>query len=293
MTELAFDGVDSFDLTQIFECGQTFRWRREADGGYAGAAGLRHAKVSFTRGASASDGCVRIRVADGAGEDERAFWENYFDLGRDYKRLQRELAESGDVMARAVEYGCGIRILNQDPWEMLISFIISQNNNIPRIRGCVERLCDTFGPEIAGYDGSRRRGFPGVERLAALSAADLDPCGLGYRAEYILCAARRALEAGGAAWLESLRGAEFEAAEQELLEIHGIGPKVAACILLFGLGKAEAFPVDVWVRRAMRRFYDLDVKPNAVARRIAAERFGSCAGIAQQYLFYYIKNEQS
>jgi N-glycosylase/DNA lyase len=263
----------------------------ERAGGRAGAGGGRTGAEAGGDGGKAGERADGRTVAGGGGKTgEEGFWENYLDLRKDYGGIKRGLAAEDEVMARAVRCGQGIRILNQDPWETLISFIISQNNHIPRIRGCIESLCANFGRVLAGKDGESRRAFPDIGVLAALSAEDLAPCGLGYRAEYIVRAARRTAEAGGRQWLESLRGVELRRAEEELLKIHGVGPKVAACVLLFGLGKTEAFPVDVWVRRAMRDLYGVDERNGAAARDYAAARFGRHAGLAQQYLFYYMKH---
>jgi N-glycosylase/DNA lyase len=294
---IVFRNVEDFDALQIFECGQAFRWKRENDGSHTGVARGRAANISFALTNSESGaGDVKIRKItaaasrgeeDGEESNDRRFWEHYLDLGRDYGEIKRTLTAEDAVMARAVAHGAGIRILNQEPWEALISFIISQNNHIPRIMGCVERLCAACGARI---DGGAACGdffaFPRIEVLAGLSEGDLASCRLGYRAEYLVKTARKVAEAGGAAWLETLRGAAIDEAEKALLSLPGVGPKVAACVLLFGLGRMEAFPVDVWMKRAMRAFYGVDEK-DAAAR--AAARFGPYAGIAQQYLFHYMR----
>jgi N-glycosylase/DNA lyase len=299
---ILFKDVRDFRTEQIFECGQAFRWNREKDGGYTGIAGGRAAKVAFVPSAEdalAGDLTIRpladIRNATAATEreaertldGERGFWKDYFDLGRDYGAIKRVLAEGDGVMARAVAYGAGIRILNQDPWETLVSFIISQNNHIPRIKACTERLCEGFGERMERAGGGAFFGFPDIDALAALSAADLSSCGLGYRAAYIVKTARRVAAEGGAAWLDGLRDMPLGQAEKSLRSLCGVGPKVAACVLLFGLGMPEGFPVDVWMARAMRELYGVDAKGAAA---YAASRFGPYAGIAQQYLFYYVKN---
>ncbi|MDR2089380.1 MAG: DNA-3-methyladenine glycosylase 2 family protein [Clostridiales Family XIII bacterium] len=300
-TRIVFRNVKDFSAEQTFACGQAFRWKRGGDGSYTGVAGGRAANIAFTPADADAEGCagdIVIRplgvappaaCGEGNGSDsnDRNFWENYLDLRRDYGEIKRALAANDAVMARAVACGAGIRILNQEPWEALISFILSQNNHIPRITACVERLCAACGTRIDGADGGVFFAFPRIETLAGLSEGDLAPCGLGYRAKYLIQTARRVAEAGGAAWLAALRDAAIAEAESALLSLCGVGPKVAACVLLFGLGHTEGFPVDVWMARAMRELYGVDGKDAAAH---AAERFGPYAGIAQQYLFHYMRN---
>jgi N-glycosylase/DNA lyase len=293
-TEIVFKNVRDFSLERIFECGQAFRWKRGDDGGYTGVAGGRAASVTFEpslRDPYAGELTVigrgrALRAPSGAEAGDRAFWENYFDLKRDYGEINRVLSANDETMARAIACGEGIRILNQDAWETLISFIISQNNNIPRIKGCIERLCKGLGERIERADGEVFFDFPDAPALASLSEEDLAPCGLGYRARYLCVTARQITEAGGRPWLDGLRGAAFPEAKTSLLSLCGVGEKVASCILLFGLGQSEGFPVDVWMRRALSELYGIDEKD---AANRAAARFGPYAGIAQQYIFYYVR----
>ncbi|MDR1246887.1 MAG: 8-oxoguanine DNA glycosylase [Clostridiales Family XIII bacterium] len=293
-TEIIFKNVRDFSLERIFECGQAFRWKREDGGGYKGVAGGRAASVTFApslRDPYAGELTVTergraLRAHSGTETGDRAFWENYFDLKRDYGEINRALSANDETMARAIACGEGIRILNQDAWETLISFIISQNNNIPRIKGCIERLCKGFGERIECAEGELFFDFPNARTLASLSEEDLAPCGLGYRAKYLCVTARQVAKEGGTAWLDGLRGAAFSKAKTSLLSLCGVGEKVASCILLFGLGQTESFPLDVWMNRALSELYGIDTK-NAVNR--AAARFGPYAGIAQQYIFYYMR----
>jgi N-glycosylase/DNA lyase len=294
-TAIVFRDVRDFDARQTFECGQAFRWNRARDGGYAGVAFGRAVRVSFSSSA-ATQGSGEVTVSprgravsvlEDAGDG--SLWENYLDLKRDYGEIKRVLAAKDEALARAVAYGAGIRILRQEPWEALISFIVSQNNHIPRIKGCIERLCENFGERIDCADGDEAFAFPGVAVLAGLSAEDLASCGLGYRARYVAETARRVAENGGEAWLDGLCGAPFAEAEASLLSLCGVGAKVAACVLLFGLGRTEGFPVDVWMARAARELYGVDAKDAAAD---AATRFGHYAGFAQQYLFYYMRNSK-
>ena len=211
-------------------------------------------------------------IVDGADEADRAMWFDYFDLGLDYGAIKAELSAIHPTLAEAARYAPGIRILNQEPFEALISFIISQNNNIKRIAGIVERLCGNFGEAI---EGCSLYAFPTAERLAALSPDDLAPIRAGFRHRYIIDAAQKV--ADGTVDLESLRALPYDEAKARLMQITGVGVKVADCVLLYGLHRLDGFPLDVWMKRAMAALFP-DLQPSA---------FGRYAGIAQQYIFHY------
>ena len=264
------ENVNSFEPSHIFECGQCFRWKDIGDGVYEGVAKGRIVKVYMENGRPVIDGCTE--------EDFENIWRNYFDLDRDYGKIKAKLAAGDPVIAKAIEYGSGIRILKQDLWETIVSFIISQNNNIPRICGCVERLCSGFG-EPVGEDsaGVLRCSVPTVEKLASLDPCDLADVRLGYRAPYLVKTAREVLERGMPDDYESV------------LALTGVGPKVASCISLFGLGDISAFPIDVWVRRLMDQLYGIPENDTKAMKAFAEEHFRDLGGIAQQYLFYYIR----
>ena len=262
---MIINNISDTDLTHIFECGQCFRWVPDGSGSYTGAAGSFAARISL----DGSD-----LVIDATGGDE-AFWRNYFDLDTDYSDIKRRLIENEPLIKSATEYGSGIRILNQDPFETVISFIISQNNNIPRIRKNIESLCRTYGERI---EGSSLYGFPSPDALAAASAEDLASLKLGYRSAYIKESAARYIEKG------------CPKDREELLAFHGIGPKVANCIMLFGLRDTAAFPVDTWVKQIMNDMYGFEMNDVKGMQAFAEERFGELAGYAQQYLFYYYRD---
>lgn len=201
-------------------------------------------------------------------------WRKYFDLDREYCTIIKELSCDNRIKI-AAEKTSGIRILKQDGWETLCSFIISQNNNIPRIKKIIHSLCNILGDEIA--EGIYT--FPSAERIAAVGIEGLAPIKSGFRAKYILDAAEKV--ANGTIDLEKLQILDYGEAKKELLKIKGVGEKVADCTLLFGFGFFEAFPRDVWVKRVIEKYYGSYFSP---------ERFGKNAGIAQQYLFYYERN---
>lgn len=257
--------ADELDLVKTFECGQCFRWNAGEDGVYSGVA-MGHAARVWRDG-----GDILIRS-----DAPEAFWRDYFDLGRDYAAISRGF-HGGEYLDACVRYGQGIRILRQEPWEALCSFIISQCNNIKRIKGIVERLCAAYGGETC-LDGQRFYTFPAAARLAALDEDGLVMLRCGYRAAYILTAARAV--AGGELSLDALIDADYVQAKRALLALNGVGEKVANCVVLFGLRHMEAFPIDVWIRRALKEHFPPDFDPASL---------GEYAGLAQQYIFYYAR----
>ena len=194
----------------------------------------------------------------------------------------KTLSKKDDYMKNAVAFGNGIRILKQDLWETIVSFIISANNNIPRIQGIIDRLCEKFGKPLE-YNGKTYFSFPDAEKIQG----DLSFLRAGYRDSYIKDACGKALS--GEIDLNNIRTLSTEDARKNLLKICGIGPKVCDCILLFGLSKCEVFPVDVWVRRSVSALYETEEDP----RQFANNKFGDLAGYAQQYLFYYMRETNS
>lgn len=250
-------------LRDTLRCGQSFRWKEGEDGSFTGTAMGRTVKV-LTQGND-------LIIEGATAEDFENFWKDYFDLDFDYVALREELSTKHPVLREAAKFAPGIHILRQEPFEALVSFIISQNNNIKRIEGIVERLCETFGEELA--DGSFA--FPTPSRLASLTEDDLKPLRAGFRNRYILDAAKKVHS--GEVLLEECRTLPFEDAKKKLMTIVGVGEKVADCVLLYGLHRTEAFPMDVWMKRAMATLFP-DTSPKV---------FGEYAGIAQQYIFHY------
>ena len=291
LAEQKFEDVRDFLPEQTFECGQCFRWHKENDGSYSGIVSGAFANLSYTpHNGARYRGAISIQsslFADHPVHREK-FWRNYLDLNRDYASAKQMLATNDEIMASAIEAGGGIRILNQEKWEILISFIISQNNNIPRITGCVEKLCEQFGTYVGVFRGRKCYAFPTVFDLAHAGVDDLAGCRLGYRAKYIVDTAI-AVSTDSGAKLESGDKLPVEEIESYLLTLPGVGPKVAGCVLLFAMKKTEAFPVDVWVKSAMNRFYGMDIKNTAAIKDRATRNFGNYAGLAQQYLFNYVR----
>jgi len=274
--------IEDFETRDTFECGQCFRWNREDDGSYTGVAGRHIANIFREPGASPTiiDNCTQ--------EEYETFWAHYLDIGRDYGKIKRAVSEGDEVMADAVKCGAGIRLLRQDAWETVISFIVSQNSNIPRIKKSIETLCCLFGDSLGEYRGREYFAFPDPHVIAAMEPCDLAECRLGYRDKYIIDTAR-AIVSGGVAQLESLVGEDKETAAEYLMALNGVGPKVTNCILLFGLMKYDSFPLDVWIKRVMSSLYGFDEKDAKGMAEYARKHFGEYSGFAQQYLFYYIR----
>ena len=256
---------DDFDLEKIFECGQCFRWNKEENGDYIGVAMGKAARIRQDED--------RIFIS-GTVDDFEAVWYDYFDLGKNYRNLRHSLCVD-DYMSLATKYGAGIRILNQDRWEALCSFIISQCNNIPRIKKIVETMCANFGDETI-LDGKIYHTFPSASRVAMLTENDLAPLRCGYRAPYII-GASRAVDSGTLD-LDALSNSTLEEARKELKTLNGVGDKVANCAILFSLRIADAFPIDVWMKKAIQQHYD---------GHLDTSIFNGHSGLAQQYMFFY------
>lgn len=263
----------TFSVEQTLDCGQVFRYVKTHQGYRVCAKN----HIAFIR----EEGDNYIVNCD-----DVAFFTRYFDFDTDYESIQQGVVDDGFVLS-AVEYGKGIHILRQDPVESLFSFIISQNNHIPRIKSIVERICDALGDEIA-YEGDEEgvfHAFPSIEKLASVGADFYKSIGAGYRAEYLDRVAKTLLDEDVYAW-SRLSTAELR---QKLLSLHGVGRKVADCVLLFGFAKFDVFPVDTWIKKAFEDKY-----PNVSAEKMSdllIEEYGDRAGFVQQWAFYYKRSQ--
>ena len=280
--EYEIKNIDSFELADIFDCGQCFRWNKQNDGSYTGVFKNNVLNVQKQR-----ETVIFKGICNG---DIEETVRDYFDLDRDYEDIKKQLSKIDENVKTSVEYGKGIRILNQDLWETIISFIISANNNIPRIKGIIERLSKAYGKEI-DWNGDKYYTFPTAEELKDVSVEDFRKLGTGFRDIRLYETTHMILD--GKVNLEQLQNNPntIEVREQ-LLSLSGVGPKVADCILLFStLKRFEVFPIDVWVRRVMNELYIKNPDENKVNKKeiekLAKEKFGNLAGIAQQYLFYW------
>ena len=273
---------DSFELKHIFECGQCFRWNEENDGSYTGVFNKNILNVQ-----KKEDEIIFTGMIDG---DIKKIVTDYFDLNRNYLKIKEQLSNIDENMKLSVEYGEGIRILNQNLWETIISFIISANNNIPRIKGIIERLCRKYGQKII-WNNTEYYTFPTAEELKNVSIGDFRKLGTGFRDIRLYETTQKIVNKE--VDLEILHNEkDTEKVREILLTLSGVGPKVADCILLFStLKRFDVFPIDVWVRRVMNDLYIKSPDESKVSKKeiqkLALEKFGELEGLAQQYLFYW------
>ncbi|MFP4698111.1 MAG: DNA-3-methyladenine glycosylase family protein [Eubacteriales bacterium] len=269
--------VEDFNIKQILECGQCFRFKQLEENEYMIIA---HNKI------------LRIKQVDDVitlfnttMEEFNNIWIDYFDLNTDYKRIKKILLKQDDFLYSAISKKYGIRILRQDTWETLISFIISQNKQIPHIKKIVETISKAYGNYIGTYEGVEYYSFPTPEQLIKATEAGLRECKTGFRAPYIIDACEKIIK--GDINLKELKKISTEDAKKRLLTIKGVGNKIADCVLLYGLARGEVFPTDVWIKRVVEHIYlKKEVKLEKI-QEFASSRFGDIAGYAQQYLFYY------
>ncbi len=276
---VVLEGVRDFQLPHIFECGQCFRWNEEEDGSYTGVA---LGKVINLR----KEG-ENVYFHNTNLEEFKGIWHRYFDLDRDYGEIKNRLSNIDDTMKISTEFGHGIRILKQDEWEILISFITSANNRIPMIKKAIEALSENYGEYIGEYRGKKRYSFPKPKALYNLTLDDINFKGIGFRGKYILNAAKFVVDKE--VDIYNLKNLTTNEAREELMKFLGIGPKVSDCIMLFSMDKDDAFPIDIWVKRIMEYFYVQEGTSLKKIQKFAQEKFGGLAGFAQQYLFYYAR----
>lgn len=283
--KIILKNIEDFELDHIFECGQCFRWNKQQDGSYIGVI---------------KQGVLQIKkdkkdiIITGKCEGEiKQIVNKYFDLETDYKEIKNTLSQIDDYLKTSIKFGNGIRILNQDLWETIISFIISANNNIPRIKGIIERISKAYGKQINYQDNSYYT-FPTPNELSKATIKDLRQLGLGFRDKRVYDTTQIIINKQ--ITLQQLLAEDTEKLKETLLTLPGVGPKVADCIMLFGMHRFEVFPIDVWVRRVMNELYLKQEDENKINKKeiekLAVEKYSDLAGLAQQYLFYW-KREMS
>lgn len=278
--QIILEGIsEDFEPKHVFECGQCFRWLREEDGSYTGVVQGKVINVKKENDLIIFDNTNK--------EDFENIWFDYFDLGRNYGEIKNQLKVMDEYLEKATEFGKGIRILQQDGWEMLISFIISANNRIPMIQRAINNLSERYGKFIGEYRGKKYYAFPTPEELSTVSVEDIRACQTGFRDKYIKSVVDYVNENNED--VLSYRKLDTSECIKELVKFNGVGPKVADCIALFGMQKYDTFPVDVWVKRVMEEFYVEDNLSLPKIRKFALDKFGDLAGFAQQYLFYYAR----
>lgn len=281
---IMIENVKNFELPHIFECGQCFRWNRQKNENYIG--------VAFGKVIEVEHKDNNVIIYNTNANEFNDIWVNYFDLHRDYSKIKEVLSED-PLLNQSVEFGHGIRLLQQDPFELIVSFIISANNRIPMIKRAIDNISKKWGKKLE-YNGEVYYTFPCIEELHEASKEELEACGVGFRAKYITDTVDRIYRSMKEEYnkdydLSWIKAQSDDVCHEALQVFNGIGPKVADCIMLFSMNKYSAFPVDVWVKRAMQHFYlapDVSLKK---IRDFARDKFGELSGFAQQYLFYYAR----
>ncbi len=283
--EYKITNQESFELADIFECGQCFRWNIQDDESYTGV--VKNSVINVSK----KDNEIIFKGSfEGSKEEFENLIRYYFDLDTNYTDFKEKLANIDEYLNTAIKFGSGIRILNQDLWECIISFIISANNNIPRIKKIIERISERYGKEIK-FQGKSYYTFPNVESLSKASVEDLRALGTGFRDVRISNTTHMILEKK----VDLNKIKEMKSSDEmreELLKLDGVGPKVADCILLFStLKRLDVFPIDVWVRRVMNELYIHNENEEKVSKKeilnLADKKFLKISGLAQQYLFYW------
>lgn len=278
--KLILEDLKDFNLTHIFECGQCFRWNKEDDNSYTGV--IRNKVINVKQNNSTVE-------FNNATMFDYNLIKDYFDLDTDYTKV-KEIINVDDIMKKAISFGEGIRILNQDEWETMISFMISANNRIPMIKKVIENLSTSFGEYICSYKGRDYYSFPTAEKLAAASVDKIQDCKAGFRSIRLKQAAERFLLEKDIIY--NIKNKSYDEGLTYLKSYNGIGDKVANCILLFSMKQFDTFPVDVWVRRVMQSLYVDKTTKDADIRKFAENKFGKLSGYAQQYLFFYAREQK-
>lgn len=280
MKEVEINNLSDFELAHIFECGQCFRWHKEDDESYTGVT-----KYGVLNIKKKNKSTIVVKGTflneDTAVEDI----SDYLNLQCDYSAIKKLLIKNDENMKKAIDYGYGIRILNQDPWEMVISYIISAANNIPRISKTIENISKSYGKKLK-YNDAEYYLFPTPKELAQATVEDLRMLNLGFRDKYVHNAAQAV--ASGEVDIDAIVNMSYADAKKELKKLPGIGDKVADCILLFSMRKPEAFPIDTWIKKVMSELYGEEGSAKKL-NQFAVDKFGEFGGIAQQYLFYYMR----
>ncbi len=293
---IVIEGVKNFKLKQTFECGQCFRFHKISDTNYI--------TVAFERVIELEEDGDNIIIYNSNEDDVKNIWIKYFDLERDYSAIKEELAKD-DLLKKSVEFGPGIRILNQDPFEILISFIVSARNSIPSIMKTINKISAKWGRKIE-YKGEIYYAFPTVEQIKDASLEEIQETGASFRSKYIIDTIGNVYKSMEAAKngseeekeeykkynLDYIKSLSDDDCHKALQEFKGVGAKVADCIMLFSMEKYSAFPVDVWVKRAMIYFYGAEDASLNKIRIFARNKFGKLSGFAQQYLFYYARENK-
>lgn len=275
---IILSGVKDFELGQTLECGQCFHYDKVDDNEYI--------IVAYNKMLHICQNGDKVTLFDTTIEDYENIWKHYFDFDRDYAEIKKYLISKDEKLKPAILDKYGVRILNQEFSETLMSFIISQTKQIPQIKQVVKMISEKFGNYLGEFNGEKYYAFPDVDTLKTLTKEDFAECKAGFRAAYLVEASKFiTLEMNDKYFV----GYSYEKAKKELLSIKGVGEKVANCVLLFSLGYRNAFPVDVWIKRTMENIYFHKETPVPVIQKFGEDKFGEYGGYAQQYLFFFGK----
>lgn len=281
--KVILEGVKNFNIKQILECGQCFRWEKKSE--------LDYIVIAYGRVIEVVQDGDKVTILNSNKEDFNDIWLTYFDLERDYSKIKEELSKD-EILKKSVDFGYGIRLLNQDPFELVISFIISARNSIPSIKKTIKKISERWGEKIE-YNGEVFYTFPTPEMLKDVTEDEIRETGASFRSKYIVDTVYRINEdlenSDGIYNLDRITSLTDDECHVALQEFKGVGAKVADCIMLFSMSKYSAFPVDVWVKRAMMHFYNAEEGSLNKIRIFARDKFKGLSGFAQQYLFYYAR----
>lgn len=281
--KVILEGVKNFNIKQILECGQCFRWEKKSE--------LDYIVIAYGRVIEVVQDGDKVTILNSNKEDFNNIWLTYFDLERDYSKIKEELSKD-EILKKSVDFGYGIRLLNQDPFELVISFIISARNSIPSIKKTIKKISERWGEKIE-YNGEVFYTFPTPEMLKDVTEDEIRETAASFRSKYIVDTVYRINEdlenSDGIYNLDRITSLTDDECHVALQEFKGVGAKVADCIMLFSMSKYSAFPVDVWVKRAMMHFYNAEEGSLNKIRIFARDKFKGLSGFAQQYLFYYAR----
>ncbi len=281
--KVILEGVKNFNIKQILECGQCFRWEKKSE--------LDYIVIAYGRVIEVVQDGDKVTILNSNKEDFDNIWFTYFDLERDYSKIKEELSKD-EILKKSVDFGYGIRLLNQDPFELVISFIISARNSIPSIKKTIKKISERWGEKVE-YNGEVFYTFPTPQMLKDATEDEIRETGASFRSKYIVDTVARINEDlennEGIYNLDRITSLDDDDCHTALQEFKGVGAKVADCIMLFSMSKYSAFPVDVWVKRAMMHFYNAEEGSLNKIRIFARDKFKNLSGFAQQYLFYYAR----
>ncbi|MEA3423080.1 MAG: DNA glycosylase [Bacillota bacterium] len=274
--------IGKVNLEHIFDNGQCFRWNKTETGNYIGVANEKVLELSETEN--------EIVIENISMDDFEKYFIKYFDFNVDYSAIIKNIENLDKYIYEATRFGYGLRMLNQEPFETLISFIVSANNNIPRIKNTIEKISIKYGRFIMDYKGKSYYSFPSPYELSKATKEELRELGLGYRDRYLMDTTKKVIEEG--IDFQKFKELSTEEAKRKLIEFKGVGNKVSQCVLLFSIEKYDVFPIDTWVKKILGYFYKDEVKKYNSPETFLKNHFGVNAGYAQQYLFYYAREQK-